>query len=476
MSTKMLVTMKLDQRLAMNQQLRQAIELLQHNTLELKQLIQQSIECNPFIELDEIELQNDEEDEQIIEHHHYSAYSGNGQKSSFDTDFIENYAKVKTLREHLLEQTLLCRFNQEQQMLAEAIIDAIDDDGFLTMNAMDIQQALRAQHDFSIVEIEAVLQKIKMLDPIGIGSRDIRECLLFQLAALPVRDNIWHAANQIITEIEANFSVGDLKKVIKRLKISGAEYTAAINLIRTLNFHPGAQYLSDKNLQAEPELYVKKIGGVWQVFLKDSLLTNLKINKQYHDLVKQNKKHEAYASLKQELEEARWLVNGLKRRNETLLRVASHIIAVQHEFLEHGKAHLKSMNIADVAQAMNVHESTVSRVTSGKYIATPIGVFELKYFFSSRIGHASTGEESSAVAVKTLIQDIINSETPAHVFSDNEIVAQLQSKGICVARRTVAKYREAMNILSSYQRQLRYSKARLQEEGDLVSELELEEV
>lgn len=463
MSTKMLVSVKLDQRLSMSQQLRQAITLLQYNTLDLKQLVRQQLEANPLLEAEENENESsiDKEDSYIttsestedpMQFLKYSASLSKTNKVYEDESALENHSIPKSLREHLLDQTLLCHFDKQQQMIAEAIIDAVDENGYLTMTLEDIQHILTLDLFPDLSQLEYVLRKIQTFDPIGVASRDIKECLLLQLEQFSEKDAIWEIAYKSIKDHIENIAAINTKKIIKDLKVSQEDFLDAMVLIRSLNPHPCWAYSSDLDLNIEPELYVKKIKGRWQVFLSESILTNLKINKQYQDLIKQNKKHGSYEALKQELEEARGLLKGLRHRNETLLMVASYIMEMQREFLDHGKSHMKSLNIADAAQALEVHESTISRVTTGKYIATPQGVYELKYFFPSYVSTQS-GETCSDTAVKACIQEIISAETSNHVYSDNEIAEMLQKKlGVNIARRTVAKYREALKIMSSYQR------------------------
>lgn len=462
MSTKMLVSVKLDQRLTMSQQLRQAITLLQYNTLDLKQLVQQHLETNPLLEMDETEIESVAEEENYSvtsessedqsEISKFSAALSRQNKSYVDESTLENFSIPKTLREHLLDQTLLCHFNPREQMAAEAIIDAVDENGCLTMSLYDIQQVLGEVNYPDIELLEKTLKKIQTFDPIGIASRSIQECLLIQLEYSTEKDAIWELACKIVKEHFENVASTNMKKIIRQLNVTQEEFAEAMTLIRSLNPHPGLEYASDLELNVEPELYVKKIKGKWQVFLSESILTNIKINNQYQELIKQNKKHDSYEALKQELEDARGLLKGLRHRNETLLMVASYIMEKQKDFLEHGKASMKAMNIADVAHALEVHESTISRITTGKYIATPQGVYELKYFFPSYV-LTESGEMCSDTAVKTYIKEIIAAETVDHIYSDNEIADFLQNKfSLNIARRTVAKYREALKIMSSYQR------------------------
>jgi RNA polymerase sigma-54 factor len=458
--TKMLITTKLDQRVSMNQQLQQAITLLQYNTLDLKQLVQQFIETNPLIDVEESEavdndnaslISNDAQDES-----HLTKYSADFIKSrqyhhNQDDNALENYSSPKSLREYMLEQTLLCKFTVSQQIVAESLIDAVDDNGRLNLTLEDIQQSITEPCQPEMGMVEEVLQRIQTFDPAGVGARNVRESLLIQLGFLNADDNVWLLANNIITYCYDLFTVNNSKKIMKRLNVSQEQYSEAMVLIRSLNPNPGRAYSGDPDINVEPELYVKKIKNTWHVFLAESILTHVKINRQYQDLIKQSKQHGSYEALNRELQEAQWLMKGLQRRNETLVKVAICIVEFQKDFLENGHAFMKPLNIVDVSHHVNLHESTVSRVTTGKYISTPRGVFELKYFFPS---HVSTqgGIDCSDTAVKSLIKEIISQEKAGHAHSDSEIAAILKERGTKIARRTVAKYREAIQILPSYQR------------------------
>jgi RNA polymerase sigma-54 factor len=453
MSNKMQVTVRLDQRLMMSQQLRQAITLLQYNTIELKQLVQQCIETNPLIDMEDIESEEhdaDSRDEQFESSSFSADFSRYGQYNE-DSNALENHAVSESLRSHLLEQTLLCQFSDNEQLIAEALIDAIDDDGYLTMSLEEVRQVIADSELPSLELMQKILMMIQSFDPIGVGSRDLRESLLIQLDNLSDKDKTWRVAHQILNDFFDEFASNNAKKLLKKLGLTHEEYHDAVSLIRMLNPHPGFQFSGDININIEPELYVKKVKKEWRVFMADSILTNIKINKQYQELIKQNKKSGPYKTLRHELDEARDLLKGLKRRNETLFSVGSYIVELQQDFLEHGSAFMKPMNIIDVSQALNIHESTVSRITTGKYISTPRGVFELKYFFPSYVTMRS-GDTCSAIAIKSHIKEILANETDEHILSDEEIAGILREKGVNIARRTVAKYREAMHILPSYQR------------------------
>ncbi len=450
MSMKILVSLKTDQRLSMNLQLRQAISLLQYSTLELTQLVKQSIDDNPLLEFDDI-------DQSVKKNQDKQLYSAevSGPSSSFpkrDDGVLENYAIPISLRSNLLEQSYSSHFDPVQQVIAEAIIDSIDDNGFLTMSLEDIHKTSHELSKFDIEIFFQVLKKIQAFDPCGVAARDLRECLLIQLENYSDQDAIWKIAHEIVMKHLDLIAAHDTKKLIKILHVSSEQFSEAISLIRGLNPNPGRLYADDRHLMAEPELYVEKEKDEWVVSLKESLLTNVKLNTYYQNLIKQHGRQAKFHSLKEQLEEARFLLKGLERRNSALLAVGRYIVQAQKDFFEMGQAGMKPMNIAEVAEALNVHESTVSRITSGKYMATPRGVFELKYFFPSYV-MMEEGGQCSAIAVKEKIKQLLESETNGHVLSDLDITRLLKEQGICVARRTVAKYREAMHILPSYLRQ-----------------------
>jgi RNA polymerase sigma-54 factor len=460
--TKMQLTARLDQRLAMSQQLRQAIALLQYNTVDLKQIVQHHLENNPMLELEELESHSIENpvpamtaanNQDKSSAQDYTAGLRHSQRHAdySDDNSLENYAVPPSLREHLLEQTLLCHFDEIEQAVAVAIIDALDDCGHLTMTLAEIRSTLSVPATISVALMTKILNKIQAMDPIGVGSHDVRECLLLQLEMISDKSPTWLIAKNILLYCFDNMATYNIKKILKQLGISATDYTAAIALLRELHPHPGLLYTNEREVTIEPELYVKKIKNKWQVFLADSVLTNVKINQQYQRLLKKSKKHQSYEALNKELQEAQWLLKGLQRRNDTLLKVASYLVELQKDFLDQGHMYMKPMNIIDVADALSLHESTISRVTTGKYIAMPRGVFELKFFFPSHL-KTQSGVDCSDTAVKAYIRDIIDNESLTHPLSDSDIALLLQEKGIQIARRTVAKYREAMKILSSYQR------------------------
>ncbi len=414
MSSKMLLTARLDQRLVMSQQLTQAITLLQYTTLDLKQLVKQYIETNPLIEAEEHDTATNDNADGEEDHQQYyqprksTRYNNDNNQ---DDNALENYSTPKSLREHLLEQTLLCKFKPLEQLVAETIIDAIDENGYLCMSLAEILQTLPPETDCTLAFMETVLTKLQSFDPVGVACRDIRECLALQIQAMPERGTSHRIAMDILTNHFDMIPLRNPRALSKKLDISIEQCTEALTIIRGLNPKPGLQYTNEIELNMDPELYIKKVKNVWCVFLNESILTSIKINKSYHEAIKNNKKHASYEALSRELQEAQWLLKGLQRRNETLLKVATHIIKLQHDFIEYGQTFMKPMNITDVAQALNLHESTVSRVTTGKHISTPRGVFELKYFFPSYV-LTDSGATCSDTAVKEYIKEIIAANQP----------------------------------------------------------------
>ncbi len=448
MRNKLVLTTKLDQRLQMSPQLMQAITLLQHNTLELKQIVQIELEQNPLLELEE---SDDTESLDALQEESASYQFRLREQSVYwdDDNGLENLAAPTHLAAHLQQQILLARFNPREQLIAEAIIAGLDEAGRLTMSNRELQEALDVE--VREEEIATVVKTMQTLDPPGVCARTLVECLLIQLKNQDIDPTMKALTERLISHCLLDATTNNLKKKLQALKITDVEYDAALAILRKLDPQPGLRFSQEEALHAEPELYAKKTRQGWRAYLADSILTRLKIDKQYQQLLKQQSQEASPNALQQKLQEAQWLLKGIKRRNETLLNVANEIIKVQSDFFEKGPAGLKPLNIAEIAYAADVHESTISRVTSGKYIVTPYGVLELKYFFSSHL-QTTGGTQCSATAVKELIKNIIAEESLHQVNSDGEIADKLKQQGISVARRTVTKYREAMNILSSYER------------------------
>lgn len=457
MSSKMMLVTRLDQRLLMNQNLKQVITILQCSTLELKQKIREMTESNPLIE-----VQDENEESEVNENESYDLtyYTQSSQSSGFagsiEDDYIQNIAAEKTLREYLIEQTLNCHFDPVQQEIAILIIDAIDDDGFFSLTAEDILNAMNSDSEkICVLDKSLVIDTLKVIqtfEPCGIAAENTRECLLIQINEKDDGSKAFLYAREIISNDVMTESNMDLKTISKMTHLNHEQISAGLNIIKTLNFHPARSFTHHQDNSMDPEVYVKKIGSKWQPFLTESILTRIKIHEQYKKLIKRNTRDKSYKSVLNQLQEANLIVNGIKRRNATLLAVANYIVETQQEYFEHGDSVLCPINLSHAADSLGFHESTISRITSGKYMVTPHGIVELKYFFPGQIPTQS-GKSKSSVAIKQLVREIIESETIEATYSDDEITAMLKEKGVEISRRTVTKYRESMNIPSSYQRQ-----------------------
>lgn len=454
MNGKLSLTTKLNQRLLMNQKLKQVIKFLQYSTIEIKEQIQELLESNPMVEIkEESDYSTEHNDDFSTNYTHgvrKSTYSGGG-----DDDYLLNIASEKTLREFLIEQTLNCHFNSTEQEISEMLIDMIDDDGFITLSDVEILSEINSQKSWSnTIEmhmVNHVLKFIHTFEPIGIAARSVKECLLTQINIKNDGSDKYRYAIKIIELDVLKMSAVNFKELGRLTNLSHDHLSQALNLINMLDFHPAKSFSTSQNLPNDPEIYVKKTGKKWRAYLVDSILTKVEVNSQYKDIIKHHTRDKAYKTVLNQLQEASFLLNGIKRRNDTLLKVANYIVETQQDFFSTGPVALKSVNLADAADSLEFHESTISRITTGKYMATPYGIFELKYFFPSHIA-TEAGENKSSISVKVLIKEVIDSETPHASFSDEDISLILKKKGINISRRTVAKYRESMNIPTSYLR------------------------
>lgn len=372
-------------------------------------------------------------------------------KNSADyDDYVYEGETVDDLQQHLLWQMELTYFSPVDYEIALAIIDAIDDSGFLSEPLESIWQGLNNE-DIDFDEVECVLKRIQHFDPVGVGAKSLQDCLLIQLNQFPSATPHLSAAQDIILEFSELLGNKDYRTLMRKTRLSEEELKGALKLLRSLNFRPGESLRFGAVEHVIPDVSVFKKNGRWMVELNNSALPALSINEQYAALSK-TAKNEADANyLKSNLQEARWFIKSIESRNETLLRVANCIVQQQVNFFEHGPEMMKPMVLNDVAELVEMHESTISRVTTQKYMHTPRGIFELKYFFSSHVATDSGGEASST-AIRALIKKLVAAENPAKPLSDNKIADLLSEQGIMVARRTIAKYRESLNIASSSQR------------------------
>ena len=455
--------LKLGQTLTMTPQLQQAIRLLQLPVLELNAQIQDALEENIMLEMEDLPDVPRTSGESTVEIETIKAednwqsnaadriqdggWNGDGRPAN---DFADE--SEKTLREHLLWQLEMEQFTPREALIGEALVDAINDDGYLTVALDEINAAIDAE--VSIEEVEAALRKVQGLDPVGIGARNLSECVVLQLRQLDATTPGLQLAIQLASDhldLIATQAHGELRR---SLRTTEEELHTALALVKSCNPKPGQAVSPVAAQYVIPDVFVRKVDKRWQVEISPTGVPRLSVNQTYAKLLRGSGDH---AVLRSQLQEARWLIRSLEIRNETLLKVATSIVTRQNEFLELGDEAMKPMVLKDVAEEIGMHESTISRVTTNKYMHTPRGVFEFKYFFSSHLSSAS-GEDQSSTSVRAKIRKLIGAENPAKPLSDSKIANMLAEEGIKVARRTVAKYRESMNIASSSERRQRPAK------------------
>jgi len=446
----------------MTPQLQQAIQLLQLPVLDLNAQIQDALEENIMLEMEDLPDVPQTSDETTAEVETIRAedswhtqasqriqdggWNGEGRPITEIAD-----ESGQTLHEHLFWQLEMEDFTPRQAVIGEAIIDSINDDGYLTIELDEIAGYLDEDTEVSSDELQETLAKIQKLDPIGIAARSIPECLVLQLRQLDastqgLRLAIKLAENHL--DLVAKREYGELRR---SLRISEDELHDALALVKSCNPKPGLAVSPAAAEYVIPDVFVRKVDNRWQVEISPTGVPRLSVNQQYARLLRGSGDH---AVLRTQLQEARWLIRSLEIRNETLAKVATCIVSRQTDFLEHGDEAMKPMVLRDVAEEIGMHESTISRVTTNKYMHTPRGVFEFKYFFSSHLSSAN-GEDQSSTSVRAKIRKMIGAENPAKPLSDSKIAHLLAEDGISVARRTVAKYREAMQIESSSERRQR---------------------
>ena len=357
----------------------------------------------------------------------------------------------KSLREHLLWQLNLTVTSELDRAIAVAIIDALDDDGYLTCSLDEILVAVDNNEEVGPEEVQAVLHLVQAMDPAGIGARDLQECLSIQLAQLEESTDWLSQARTLVSDYLHLLAAHDYNQLMRKMRLDRDELLSVISLIQSMNPRPGNQVQESRTEYVVPDVYVKKLKGVWKVELNTDAIPQLRINPGYASMIRRADNSADNTSLKNHLQEARWFIKSLQSRSETLLRVATAIVERQRAFLEYGEEAMKPLVLHDIADSLGLHESTISRVTTKKYMHTPRGIFELKYFFSS---HVSTehGGACSSTAIRALIKKLIQAEKPEKPLSDSKLATLLSDQGIKVARRTIAKYREAMSIPPSNER------------------------
>ncbi|MGI9294427.1 MAG: RNA polymerase factor sigma-54, partial [Pseudomonadales bacterium] len=368
-----------------------------------------------------------------------------------DYDFEARGGTTDSLQEQLLWQLNLTSMSETDQLIAASIIDSIDDRGFLVTDIEEVHTSFSPELEIELDEVEAVLHRIQQFDPPGIAARDLQECLLIQLRQLP-KDTLWlEQAQKIVSRHMHLLGSRDYVQLMRRMRLKEPQLKQVISLIQGLNPRPGESLGDDDTEYVIPDVFVKKKNNRWVVEMNPDNAPKLRINSGYAAMIRRADNSQDNTYLKDNLQEARWFLKSLQSRNETLMKVATCIVEHQLNFLEYGDEAMKPMVLHDIANDVDMHESTISRVTTQKYMHTPRGIYELKYFFSSHVS-TSSGGECSSTAIRAMIKKLVSAENPRKPLSDNKIAAILAEQGIEVARRTIAKYRESMNVPPSNER------------------------
>ena len=492
--------LRIGQQLTMTPQLQQAIKLLQLSTLDLQQEIQEALESNPLLEVDEsVQVDNESKSNDLEEafssknEEKNTITSNDGSEDStptideisaseamnkndipeelsMDTTWDESYSAglssggvgvssedfsyqgetTESIQDHLRWQMELTPFTDTDLAIATAIIDAIDDKGYLTVSTEDILESLGIE-GVDIEEVNAVLKRINFFDPVGVGARSIAECLLIQLNQLD-KDTPWlKETRELITSHIDLLGNRDYRQIMRQMRLKEDQLREVIRLIQGLDPRPGESVIKGEDQYVIPDVSVTKKKGRWVVELNPDTSPKLSVNQQYASMAKTVKSSTDSQFIRSNLQEAKWFIKSLESRNDTLLKVSNCIVQRQQGFFEHGHEAMRPMVLNDVAEAVDMHESTISRVTTQKYMHTPRGIFELKYFFSSHV-NTDNGGECSSTAIRALIKKLVAAENTNKPLSDNKIAQLLAEQGIQVARRTIAKYRESLSIPPSNQR------------------------
>ncbi|EGQ7229439.1 RNA polymerase factor sigma-54 [Escherichia coli] len=467
--------LRLSQQLAMTPQLQQAIRLLQLSTLELQQELQQALESNPLLEQidthEEIDTRETQDSETLdtadaLEQKEmpeelpldaswdtiYTAGTPSGTSGDYIDDELPVYQgeTTQTLQDYLMWQVELTPFSDTDRAIATSIVDAVDDTGYLTVPLEDILESM-GDEEIDIDEVEAVLKRIQQFDPVGVAAKDLRDCLLIQLSQFDKTTPWLEEARLIISDHLDLLANHDFRTLMRVTRLKEDVLKEAVNLIQSLDPRPGQSIQTGEPEYVIPDVLVRKHNGHWTVELNSDSIPRLQINQHYASMCNNARNDGDSQFIRSNLQDAKWLIKSLESRNDTLLRVSRCIVKQQQAFFEQGEEYMKPMVLADIAQAVEMHESTISRVTTQKYLHSPRGIFELKYFFSSHV-NTEGGGEASSTAIRALVKKLIAAENPAKPLSDSKLTSLLSEQGIMVARRTVAKYRESLSIPPSNQR------------------------
>ena len=468
---KQTLQLKLSQHLTLTPQLQLSIRLLQLSTLELNQELETFLAENPLLEREDpvtesapaptrlngesatpVETPAEESNTETPTAESSSAEldwfagtaSGSGTRDDEDSDYPQLAAESPSLREHLLEQLTLTSLEQRDRNLVTYLIEALDEDGYLTQPLEELAEPLPEELQIELADLQIALKHLQNLDPTGVGARNCAECLELQLLAMPEATPARALALAIDREYLPLLAARDFARLKKTLQCSDDELRQAQHLIQSLNPHPGAAFTPLEARYIVSDVIVKKTKNVWVANLNPEAIPKLRINRMYAEIL-QNSRGQSGGQMSHQLQEARWLIKNVQQRFETILRVSQAIVDRQRQFFEHGEVAMRPLVLREIADTLGLHESTVSRVTTQKFMFTPRGIFELKYFFGSHVA-TETGGSCSATAIRALIKQLVAAEDGKSPLPDSRISAILGQQGIVVARRTIAKYRESLHI------------------------------
>lgn len=489
--------LKLSQHLTLTPQLQQSIRLLQLSTLELNQELERFLQDNPLLEREEEEAEEntppppvaaapeapadthdveapaalngeattveepfepieipevgvgaelpEKEDFDETDWYDDGNYATGTNAEGEDTDYPQVASGAPSLREHLMWQLNVKKLSMRDKQLAMLIIDSLDDDGYMKQDLAELADILPAELEVDADELLVALRHIQQMEPPGIAARNLSECLTLQLEAMGNEVDLREAAIVVVKNHLDSLASRDFAKLKKVLKCDDSMLRDVQTLITSLNPRPGAGFATDEARYVVADVVVRKIKGMWVASLNPDAMPKLRINRMYADILSRNR-DSSFQQLAGQLQEAKWLIKNVQQRFDTILRVSQCIVDRQRHFFEHGEVAMRPLVLREIAEILGLHESTVSRVTTQKFMLTPRGIFELKYFFGSHVT-TETGGACSATAIRALIKQLVGEEDSRRPLSDSQISEILGKQGIVVARRTIAKYRESLQIL-----------------------------
>ena len=466
--------LRLSQHLTLTPQLQQSIRLLQLSTLELTQELERVLQENPLLERDEgmreqplppgatstadaaptadapaadaPAAEGPSDEGETADFHTLEDAPPSGYRDENDESESQQVAAdTLTLRAHLMAQLSLTKLPERDRRIVSLLIDSLDEGGYLTQSLEELVEFLPPELEIGLEDLQIALKHLQHLEPAGIGARNLSECLALQLVTLPTdTPHVAEALETVKHNLEA-LAARDFGKLKKALRCDDAVLRCVQKLITSLNPRPGADFSSDETRYVVSDVIVKKVKGVWVASLNPDAMPRLRINRLYADILQRNR-NAGSQQLASQLQEAKWLIKNVQQRFETILRVAQSIVDRQRNFFEHGDVAMRPLVLREIAEALDLHESTVSRVTTQKFMHTPRGIYELKYFFGSHVT-TDAGGSASSTAIRALIKQLVSAENNRKPLSDGQISDILAQQGIVVARRTVAKYRESLQIL-----------------------------